>query len=496
MESFLATVAELNNPDQRAFLYSDLDRQKIDNPDGYKEAVAFWSRLLNRACQRGLLSTAAHPASSADGEDDGEEAEEEEEEEDVLDRINKPSVDMPSALTIDRRLLTLRLVFRGDTPMGLDSVIDDMQRTGVLVPADDYFAPAIRRWAKWLAARLLPQAIATRGPPAVLVATASVQEVASRVVAAHRARVSCPLTDNIMSVDDFRRTYGCALVPDSKLPKHMSVVDAHVLLKYLVDTRHAATSAQLMAHPPASPPGHVRGTDLVKFASTSPPTITDADFATYQVVCTHRLLAHQVSALEARVSGLDAEVRDALRRQQRPVAAARLRLKRHIESNILTKRVAALETVEHVVLQLQQTSSDLQLMQTLSAGTRALRALNDEAKEIDPDSVADAWEEEAVRAAELGAALDDTQAVVVPDDLDVEAELEALIAMDAAKDIGSKEQVEDDVDALADSIGKVEIAGDIVTTGDAVTTGDIVTTTDPVANNKPEEATRVAVPAE
>ncbi|KAJ2884285.1 hypothetical protein H4R27_002198 [Coemansia aciculifera] len=395
---------------------------------------------------------------------------------------------MPSALTIDRRLLTLRLVFRGDTPMGLDSVIDDMQRTGVLVPADDYFAPAIRRWAKWLAARLLPQAIATRGPSTVLVATASVQEVASRVVAAHRARVSCPLTDNIMSVDDFRRTYGCALAPDSKLPKHMSIVDAHVLLKYLVDMRHAATSAQLMAHPP--PAGHVRGADLVKFASTSPPTITDADFATYQVVCTHRLLAHQVSVLETRVSALDAEVRDALRRQQRPIAAARLRLKRHIESNILTKRVAALETVEHVVLQLQQTSSDLQLMQTLSAGTLALRALNDEAKEVDPDSVADAWEEEAARAAELGAALDDTQAVVLPDDLDVEAELEALIAMDAAKDIGSKEQVEDDVDALADSIGKVDIASDVVTTGDIVTTGDTT------SNDKQEEATRVAVPAE
>ncbi|KAJ2043883.1 Charged multivesicular body protein 7, partial [Coemansia sp. S16] len=173
MEPFLKTVAELNNPDQRAFLYSDLHRQKIDNPDGYKEAVNFWSRLINRACQRGLLSTTAHTASSTDSDNEDDE---EEDEEDILDRINKPPVDMPSALTIDRRLLTLRLVFRGDTPMGLDSVIDDMQRTGVLVPADDYFAPALRRWASWLAARLLPQAIAARGSSSVLVATASVQE--------------------------------------------------------------------------------------------------------------------------------------------------------------------------------------------------------------------------------------------------------------------------------------------------------------------------------
>ncbi|KAJ2348103.1 hypothetical protein GGH91_001539 [Coemansia sp. RSA 2671] len=128
-------------------------------------------------------------------------------------------------------------------------------------------------------------------------------------------------------------------------------------------------------------------------------------------------------------------------------------------------------------------------MQTLSAGTLALRALNNEAKEIDPDKVADAWEEEAAHAAELGAALEDTQAVVLPDDLDVEAELEALIAVESAKDTESKdaeskdtEPVDDAVDALADSIGKVEI-----------------TAKDPDAisnDEQQEEESKVAVPAE
>ncbi|KAJ2491503.1 hypothetical protein IWW37_002278 [Coemansia sp. RSA 2050] len=483
MESFLATISELNSPDQRAFLYSDLDRQKVDNPDGYKEAVEFWTRLLSRACQRGLLSTTAFPDFSTDSESKDED---EDEEEDVLDRIGKAPVDMPSVLTLDRRLLTLRLVFCGDTPMGLDSVLDDMQRRGVLVPTDDFFAPPLRRWANWLATRLLPRGIASRGPSAVLVATGPLPEMATRVLAAHRSRVSCPLTDNIMSIDEFRHTYCRALAPDESLKSKyaaMNVTDAHVLLKHLVDTRHAVTSAQLTAHPPtSSAAGHgARGADLVKFATTAASlAITDSDFATYQVLCTRRLLAQQVSALEARVAELDAQVREALRRQQRPIAAARLRLKRHIESNVLTKRVAALETVEHVVLQLQQTSTDIQLMQTLSAGTLALRALNNEAKDIDPDKVADAWEEEAARAAELGAALEDTQAVVLPDDLDVEAELEALIAVESAKDAESKEPAGDAVDALADSIGKVKI-----------------TAKDPdtISNDEPQES-RVAVPAE
>ncbi|KAJ2746434.1 hypothetical protein GGI20_001352 [Coemansia sp. BCRC 34301] len=408
MHAFLASVAELNCSDQRAFLYSDLACQKLDNPDGYAEAVEFWTRLLTRACQRRLLSTTPPVSDKADL--------------------------LSSALTLDRRVLASRLVFRGDTPMGLDCVVDEMLRTGHLCPVDDYFAPRLRRWAKWLALRVLPYN-AVAGCPALLVATKLVDEAASRVLAAHRANASCPVTDNVMSLDEFRHAYSRALMAPEALSSSaaMSAIDARVLLRHLVDHRHAATSALLdsPSHHSQAAPATAR-TELVKFAADgSSLAITDADYATYQVVCTRRLLAAQVSALEMRIADLDSEAREALRRQQRPVAAARLRLKRHIETNLLTKRIAALETVERVVLQLQQTSSDLQLMQTLSAGTVALRALNNAAQAIDPDKVADAWEEEAMRAADLEQALADTQVVV--DDMDVEAELEALIAMEEPK---------------------------------------------------------------
>ncbi|KAJ1657548.1 Charged multivesicular body protein 7, partial [Coemansia sp. RSA 25] len=107
MDAFLASVAQLNDADQRAFLYSDLERQKLDNPEGYAEAVGFWAQLLVRACQRGLLSSSPAPAPAHAG-------------------------DLPSVLTVDRRRLAQRLAFRGDTPMGLDAVLAELQGNGSL----------------------------------------------------------------------------------------------------------------------------------------------------------------------------------------------------------------------------------------------------------------------------------------------------------------------------------------------------------------------------
>ncbi|KAJ2441192.1 hypothetical protein GGF42_007376 [Coemansia sp. RSA 2424] len=490
MDAFLASVAQLNDADQRAFLYSDLERQKLDNPEGYAEAVGFWAQLLVRACQRGLLSSL--PAHAGD---------------------------LPSVLTVDRRRLAQRLAFRGDTPMGLDAMLAELQGNGSLCAANDFFAPPalLQRWARWVAQRLLqpqPQTQQQQQQP-LLVATAAVREAAARVVEAHRARAAaCPLAD-IMSVDEFRRAYANALSTGSTPPDDaamspvdtaMSLVDAHVLIRHLVDHRLAATSAQLSATAEQPQPSTARAA-LVKFAppsfssssslqQQSPLAVTETDYATYQVMCTHRALSAQVAALETRIADLDAEARQALRRQQRPVAAARLRLKHHIETSILTKRIAALETVDRVVLQLQQTSSDIQLVQTLSAGTVALRALNDAARDVDPDRVADAWEEEAMRAAELEDALADTQAAVVTTmmmpadgvDVDVEAELDALIAMEMPP-LSSPPPVvvesgtaEDSVDALlAERMQNVDIAAED-------TAADTTTTTAAAENEEPKIA--------
>ncbi|KAJ2878470.1 hypothetical protein IWW38_006312, partial [Coemansia aciculifera] len=173
MQAFLETVSELKAPDRRAFLYSDLGRQKLDNPDGFAEAIAFWTRLLAQAMQERLLST--------------------------------------STFTIDTHNLASRLVFRGDTPMGLDAVLAELLASGRLCGADDYFARPLQRWASWLA-----RLVVSKSYPLRVVDTVAVRDAAARILAAHAARVQCPLTDNVMSLGDFCQTFG------------MTKFDAHV----------------------------------------------------------------------------------------------------------------------------------------------------------------------------------------------------------------------------------------------------------------------------
>ncbi|KAJ2846031.1 Charged multivesicular body protein 7, partial [Coemansia brasiliensis] len=124
MNQFLSRFSELDNADQRAFLYSDLSSQKTDNPEGYQEAFKFWSRLLLQACEQGLLSATNSAKQQPNRSDDSDKG--------------SATNDTYSALCIDRRGLAARLAFHGDTPMGVDEVVDDMVRQGDLVPMSEF----------------------------------------------------------------------------------------------------------------------------------------------------------------------------------------------------------------------------------------------------------------------------------------------------------------------------------------------------------------------
>ncbi|KAJ2511273.1 hypothetical protein H4217_007459, partial [Coemansia sp. RSA 1939] len=54
MERFLAQIPELADSDRRWFLYSDLGTLKLDNPEGYDEAIEFWAGFLLKLCRNGL----------------------------------------------------------------------------------------------------------------------------------------------------------------------------------------------------------------------------------------------------------------------------------------------------------------------------------------------------------------------------------------------------------------------------------------------------------
>ncbi|KAJ1803116.1 hypothetical protein LPJ75_005970, partial [Coemansia sp. RSA 2598] len=117
------------------------------------------------------------------------------------------------------------------------------------------------------------------------------------------------------------------------------------------------------------------------------------------------------------------------------LALSRLRLKRHVELDVLPKRLDALHSIERIYLRLEQTSSEIQLMEAFEAGTRALRGLNDSVKVDRVNRVFDDWAEESLRASDLDDVMADGRAGMQAaaglsgeeTDEELEAELEALL---------------------------------------------------------------------
>ncbi|KAJ2124127.1 hypothetical protein IW147_002063 [Coemansia sp. RSA 720] len=473
IQSFLSRIPELRDADQRAFLYSDLDQQRVDNPDGYQEAQKFWTQLLLSACKQGLLSTAHTPQPrlnttlASSDEDD---------EDDVLDRTqpieDSEHTEAASVLCFERAGLAARLAFRGDTPTGVDGIVDEMERSGVVVEAGDYLAGStVRRWAGRFVRRvpvvgrqMAALAWGAQDPQITLdsslVVRSLVEAAASRVTDAHYARAACALTDNLLSMDVFREQYA---QPVLTTRGKLSLEDARLVLRCLEDQRQA-TSTVVEAGD-----SHV----LVKFAmrrAQRVQPVTEADRNAFHVVSTRDMIARQVTALESRVLELDHKARHAIVHKLRQQALGYLRLKRHVESDVLAKRQQALDNVERIVLKLQQAASDVQLLQAFRSGTCALKGLNEQAENMHAERIFDDWADQALHADEIQAVMDDGAVVAdgmhVDDDV-LEAELDALLAADKQKEAAPDKQKEAaasdkqdtaDEDMLADALNKVTIS--------------------------------------
>ncbi|KAJ1646465.1 hypothetical protein LPJ64_002060 [Coemansia asiatica] len=420
MEEYLASSHELNDADKRAFLYSDLSIQKTENPESFIEALGFWKYFLIDASFKGLVTAKTNT----------------------------------SRLCVDRKQLGTLLSYKGDTPMGLDMVVDELLQRGDLQPIEEYFAPVARRLVGWLVyqvplinRQLRSLVFGSSGANGRLVVRSMVEKTGQWILNSHYEQVTCSLMDNLMDMDEFRSKFASVFDPQpenaaavSPLQQDqkdkgakMAIVDANILVKHLSDQGHLTTMH-------LDSPYMTETRTLIKFAAsirTRVQPITEADTGAYQVSWTQKQLSRQISQLETRVSILDTQIRQAIKTPSgKNLALSRLRMKRHIEMDVLPKRIDALHNLERVYLRLEQTSSEIQLMEAFEAGTRALRGLNDSVQVDRISRVFDDWAEESLRSSELDDAMADGRAGVhqaavglssEETDEELEAELETML---------------------------------------------------------------------
>lgn len=174
----------------------------------------------------------------------------------------------------------------------------------------------------------------------------------------------------------------------------------------------------------------VRQDDTIKWIhhTTFTPTIGEQEHGIMELKRAQKQLSQQIDTLESRLDNARASLQRAVQtKQPESVALSYLRTKKQMEE-LLTKRVGALQTVQQLLVKLEQAVGDAAIMQTYETSAKTLRAILS-----DPALQQDRVEKTMDALSDALAMQDDVQTAMTtaapPTDIDEDelaAELEAL----------------------------------------------------------------------
>ncbi|PVU94956.1 hypothetical protein BB561_002137 [Smittium simulii] len=103
-------------------------------------------------------------------------------------------------------------------------------------------------------------------------------------------------------------------------------------------------------------------------------------------------VSNQINQLEGKVQDLQKSLKVALEKKQKTSALAKLKLVKHIESQVLPPRYKAFETLQGIISQLQKSASDAEHLNAIQQGTEALILLQKENK-ITPENITETFDD-------------------------------------------------------------------------------------------------------
>ncbi|KAJ1678585.1 hypothetical protein EV182_003752, partial [Spiromyces aspiralis] len=345
MSKIIEAIPELRDKEQREALYSDLEVLKETNYEGYRLAIETWKRIVLMACQKGLL------AANAQGQ--------------------------PAFTCIDSSKIAAQFECEGNCPAGMQAVIGELAKGGEIIQYGRFMGGSgLSGWARWfigglpLASLILRSAGVDR--PSWYVVMPAVESIGSRVLKLIKRRVHFPVTDCLMTVEQFRQEFSSAI--DGSDRQAMGAIDAEVVLRWLLDQCKVSVLNQAAGVEAGSIDAGV-----IKFVApdavrAAPVTQTDRDVL--KLVGTFNRVKAQVDALQTRSSELDRLVREAVTRKQKAVALHYLKLRKHVDTSVLPPRLSAYHTLSHIVDQVQASASDAEVLSACEVGANALRALS------------------------------------------------------------------------------------------------------------------------
>ncbi|KAL7320645.1 hypothetical protein PS15m_000511 [Mucor circinelloides] len=334
--------------DRLLSLYSDFSKLKILNPYGYDANVNYWRAVILDCNLHGYLTTKDYSCFIDKDE--------------LADLFYRP---------------------QKGKPLSLNHVIEDMtEKTHDLITQKDYEKrypiqasnPSSSKltWLQWIYYTpyhwLIPE------PSAHLyIVLPTVQEYAKIIIQRHYSKPLCSSLDNLFTFLEFREEYGTIPCHQETIVQ-LSDLDIWVVLRYLHHCYGVAIADAFKTFGAAT-----SSSTAIKFPDRNEAVkviarITDNDKAIINLKTACSTLHKQVDELQLKSEEFLKLTREYREKNQKPQAVYMLRKKKQIEE-ILDRRFKTLETMETILLKIETSQNDLQVVEAFNMGANTLRSL-------------------------------------------------------------------------------------------------------------------------
>lgn len=370
-------------------LYSDFQRQKTTNPDGYEANITAWYNGLCGAASAGAL----------------------------------PHCHTRLVLPLDAMLLeSLRSSSYGTPAAALASLVDAGVGHGKLVPYETFLNRATSLYERGWALPALPSPVA-----AATWALRQVPVLGSLLVQKKTAWGKYVLVTNVEAAVTKLHSY--LTRPRERLerivPREVFGKDVAAQLGY-DETLSDDDMAVLLRHLERDKRLLVYNEHIIKLCSStdSERSISQQDTELASIKALQEQLAADETTLSQRVASLTAEAQAALEQKNRPAALRALRRRKALEA-VLERRTANLMQIDSVLARIQEASDQVAMVHALEGGAAVLNHLNRETGGVENvHRIVDALQEETMTVEEIGHSLSSAGPVV--DEAEVDDELAAL----------------------------------------------------------------------
>lgn len=371
LQDYLSSLPEFKSNDRIESLYSDFSTSRQSNPAGYSVNLNTWSQLIHQILRLGLQSNHSNdPSQSSDRLvlhlNDR-----------LLDGFKRPGIGRPYGLYIPIVSLSSTepiTLFRLSDFISLNhpintttslpySILSTIFKSLLQSVVGSYFDADQRLQQLDLNQRW--QSVKTDWVHLPLVS-----EAADLVIERYKSSsATFSQLDRLFTLDQFKLNFTHNLFFESKKNSTFSSTDTSILLRYLHrDRRVLVFDGQIVKF---VAPEHLTPNG---YATITPPSITETDTGIISVRETLNQLNQQIISIETRIQQQTDQAKQYLTNSRKELASSCLRIRKSL-NELLTRRLATLNTLQSVYMKIEQASSDVEIMTAYEKSSSTLKSL-------------------------------------------------------------------------------------------------------------------------